>query len=230
MRSLLLLLVVSCLSLVSSVQAQSVDILFQGDTYTAPFYQGRALWSKQSIITLSAIPQGLGAPASLYYLWSKNGTVLGNISGVGKSNMSYKDTLFSKPTIFKVEILNNNDELLAENQISLTPVTPVVLVYENNPLYGFMFHREVASAQSLGEGEATFAGFPFFFSAQSRSASNLTYKWSTNTGISDTRNSVTYRAPDEGGGTARVTLSLSNTDTIAQAINKSFLIQFGNEE
>ena len=49
------------------VNAQSVDLLWQGETYVPPFYKGKSLWSDQSRITLFAIPQGLGNPANLNY-------------------------------------------------------------------------------------------------------------------------------------------------------------------
>src|SRR3990167_742525 len=92
--------------LTTVVLAQSVDILWQGDTYTPPFYKGKSLWSNQSRITFVAIPQGLGNPASLNYKWTKNGTVLGNINGIGKNTLSFTDSILSRPQTIRVDILS----------------------------------------------------------------------------------------------------------------------------
>lgn len=222
-----LLLLTSYFLLPTSLFAQSVDILFQGETYVHPFYQGRALWSQQSQITLTAIPQGLGASSNLNYKWSKNGTVLGSVSGVGKNSLTFMDTLFSKPTNIRVEIVSETDGTLAESSVTLTPTSPVLYIYENNPLYGFMFHREVGGGYALEGKEVTFTAFPFFANARERQAANLSYKWSTNSGAGEAGDSVTYRAPEEGAGTALVKLNLTNEGAVLPALTKNFLIKFG---
>src|SRR3990167_10337236 len=80
------------------LQAEEVDLLWQGNSYVPPFYEGRTLWSSQSRITFLAIPHGagIGNPANLTYKWTKNGTVLGNINGVGKNTLSFIDSILSK--------------------------------------------------------------------------------------------------------------------------------------
>jgi len=90
------------------LRAQEVDILWQGETYTPPFYKGRALWSSQSRITFLAIPHGagIGNPANLTYRWTQNGTVLGNINGIGKNTLSFTDSVLSKPQTIKIDVLS----------------------------------------------------------------------------------------------------------------------------
>src|SRR3989344_1441328 len=102
------ILLISCLLffLPTLVSAQSVDLLWQGETYTPPFFEGRSLWSNQSRVTIVAVPQGLGNASALNYRWTKNDTVLGSLSGVGKSLLSLKDTILSKPQTIKVEVVS----------------------------------------------------------------------------------------------------------------------------
>jgi len=209
------------------LNAQSVDLLWQGEAYTPPFYQGRTLWSKQSRITLVAIPQGLGNPANLNYKWTKTGTVLGNINGVGKNTISFFDSILSKPQNIKVEILASDKTVLASASVAVAPTNPSLAVYENNPLYGFMFHREITGTHKLQGQEVTFTAFPLFFSALNRIDSSINYQWRTNTGEAETKNSVTYRAPDNATGSSEVKVSVSNKDEITQSAKGSFLIEFG---
>ena len=215
--------------LFSTVSAQSVDILWQADTYTPPFYQGKVLWSKQSTITFVAIPDKLGSPRSLVYRWIRNGTVLGSLSGPGKNSLTLTDSILSKAQNIKVEIVSEDDyesPILAETSIVVSPVNSSLIVYENNPLYGFMFHRAIGNTFSLRQGEVTFGAFPMFFVARSRADSALTYAWRTDTGGLETKNTVTYRAPEGASGSSQVSLSVSNESEIAQEAKKSFLVEF----
>jgi len=224
------LFVVSCLLFVgiNQTHAQSVDILWQGEVYTPPFYQGKTFWSKQSRVTLVAVPQGLGNPASLNYKWTKNGTVRGNVNGVGKNTISFTDSILSKGKTIEVEIISGQKSI-ASASVFIKPIAPVLTVYENNPLYGFMFHKEVGDVYDIQAQEITFAMFPLFVSALGRADSVLNYGWETNgknTGIS---NSATYRIPENTSGSSKIGVSFSNTEEITQRAGKSFLVQFENQ-
>jgi hypothetical protein len=230
MKKLFFLTTLYCL-LFSVAQAQSVDILWQGRGYTPPFYQGRTLWSRQSGITLVAIPQGLGNSANLNYKWSRSGTVLGNISGVGKNSINYADSVLSRPQTFKVEIVSGADgeTVLASASVDLAPIDPEILVYENHPLYGFTFHKETGSSYLLRNEEVTFTAFPLFFSAPSRTSNLLSYQWRTNAQDAQKAGSVTYRTPEGASGSARVEAHVTNREMIMQDVRKSFLVQFGEQ-
>lgn len=213
----------------SVVSAQSVDIIWQGDGYTPPFYKGRTAWSYQSGIILTAIPHGLGNPKSLNYEWVQNGTVLGEVSGVGRNTLSFSDTILSKPQEIEIRIISSKDDTLAKSSTIITPVAPSLLVYEDNPLYGFLFHREVGDTYRMGDAEVTLTAFPLFFVAEDMEDRMLSYKWSSNAGGSETRSSVTYRAPEGKGGSSNISLRTSSSVFVMQSASKNFLIQFGNE-
>ena len=223
------LLLASCFLFLASTttHAQSVDLLWQGETYAPPFYKGKSLWSNQSRITFFAMTNGLGNPANLGYKWTKNGTVLGNINGIGKNTLAFTDSILSRPQTIKVEILSEQKTVLASASVFVIPTPPVLAVYENNPLYGFMFHKEMAGEYKLQEKEVTFTAFPLFFSALNRIDNSVEYEWRTNVGDAENKNSVTYRAPDDATGASQIQVSASNKEKILQSSNKSFLIEFG---
>jgi len=228
-RIFILLLVVSYLSLVSSAHAQSVDILWQGEVYTPPFYQGKTFWSKQSRVTLVAIPQGLGNTANLNYKWTKNGTVLGNINGIGRNYLSFVDSILSRPQTIEVAIVSGSGNVLAKTSTLIVPITPALAVYESNPLYGFMFHKEVGEIYDIQGQEVTFAMFPLFVSALGRVDNVLNYRWETNGKTTGSANSATYRIPENVSGSSKIVVNFSNTKEITQRANKSFLVQFENQ-
>lgn len=222
-------MIVYCL-LPTSIFAQSVDLLWQGETYTPPFYKGLSLWSNQSAITLVAITRGAGNPANINYRWIRNGTVLGNVSGVGRNSLSFADSVLSRAQTVTVELVSGDEDVIAESSITLRPFSPSLAIYEDNPLYGFMFHGEVFGTYPIKGSEVTFAAFPMFFSILGRNDPALAYKWRTNTGEVETRNSVTYRVPEQSSGTAAVSSSANNLNLLIQTAKKDFLVEFGKEE
>jgi hypothetical protein len=224
MKKIAVLLLLCLMPIVS--HAQTVDIVWQGTGYSLPFYKGRTVWTKQTQINFLAVPQGLGDPATLDYIWSKNNTVLGNISGIGKNTLSMADTLFSKPVTIKVEIVRGEEELLADSSITLTPASPFVAIYENNPLYGLSLHDAVLNDYSMEGQEVTLTAFPMFFSANRATDQSITYKWGSREG----GNSTTYRAPGGTAGLSKSSVTITHKDNFMQSAFQSFLIQFGGNE
>lgn len=212
----------------SHASAQEVDLLWQGDTYTPPFYEGRSMWSNQSQVTIQAIPNGLGNRASLNYRWTKDGVVLGLVSGVGKSSLTFSDGVFSKPQQIKVEIVGSDDVVRAESSIILSPTLPVLTVYEKNPLYGYMFHKEVDDTYKISGSEISFTAFPLFFTTPNRNSETLRHTWVTNSGEREVLGTVTYRTPEQTSGTSVIQTSLENSGVLMQRVNKTFAVEFDN--
>ncbi len=204
------------------LRAQSVDILWQGETYTPPFYLGKSLWSKESTITLVAMPTGLGSASNLNYRWIRNGTVLGNASGIGRSSISYTDSILSRPQEIRLEIVSGQN-VAASNSIIIVPKAPSLLIFEDNPLYGFMFHEAVRQTYNFPRAEVTFGAFPLFFSN-----SNLEYNWTTNSGETSKTRMVTYRAPADTEGEATVSLRVRSSKLVTQDAHSNFNINFKN--
>ena len=209
--------------------AQTIDLIWQGEGYAPPFYQGRTLWSRQGAITLVAIPHGLGNPATLNYKWTRSGTVLGNLNGVGVNSLSYMDSVLSRTQVITVEIISDQEELLASASVTIAPTSPLLTIYENSPLYGFLVHKEVPGTYEFKEKEVTFTAFPLFFSAPNRDSSALSYSWRANNSPAGTGHSATYRVPDDASGTSAVSIRTSHTKNLIQEAEKGFLVQFGEQ-
>ncbi len=225
-----IIFILSCLFLFTPLfaSAQEVNLIWQGQSYTPPFYKAKSLWANQTKVTFLAISQGLGDPTKLAYRWSRNGTVQGDLSGVGKNTYTFSDDILSQGQDVKVEVLTvdrYDEPVLASQTVQVTPTSPQILVYENNPLYGFLFNKEVGGQYTLQASEVTFDTFPLFFGTKNRNDS-LTYAWHTNTGATETSNSVTYRTPEGTTGTAQVGLTINHTKLLLQTARKDFLVQF----
>ena len=214
------------LALPTLVSAQSVDILWHGEGYTPPFYQGASLWGKQVELNLVAIPQGLGASANLNYRWTRNGTVLGQVSGVGRNTLTFLDTVFSKPQTVSVEIVSSSDEVLASASTNVLPVDQQILIYENSPLYGVLFHREVGSEYPIREGEITLEAIPLFFGVERRVDDLLSLSWRASGAASESGVRAVYRAPTGSSGSSVVEMSASHSWFIMQSASRNLRLRF----
>lgn len=223
---LTLLLTIYCL-LPTPTHAQSVDLLWEGESYAPPFYQGGVPWSKQGYISLVAVPNGLGAPQGLNYKWMRNGTVLGSLSGVGMNTLRLLDSVLSKAQEFRVEVVSIDNEVLAQNTFTIRPRNPELLVYENNPLYGNIFHRALSGEYSLTGGEATLTAFPYLFPTESKDAPSLEYAWRSNAREDGQGSSITYRRPESVSGSTAVSVRVSDPEILLMPVTSGFLIQFG---
>ncbi|MBX4195790.1 hypothetical protein KW796_02455 [Candidatus Parcubacteria bacterium] len=219
------------LPLFSLHAAGEVDLLWQGETYTPPFYKGRALWGTQARIVFTAIPNLPNTdPASLYYRWSKNGTVLGSLSGFNKRSLTISDTILSLPVEIKVDLRDGEEgKVLGSSSVTLSPISAFLLVVEDNPLYGLLLNKTIGATFALEEQEVSFAALPLYAPVTSRNVPALVYAWNTSAGDARTGNKVTYRVPENSSGTSAITLRVTNTRVLIPPLEKSFLIEFGNQ-
>lgn len=232
MKKLFLLLVLGILIPISGIHAEGeVDLIWEANTFTPPFYEGLPLWSNESSITLTAIPNLPNInPNSIIYRWSKNGTILGSLSGVNKNSLSFKDTVLSPPVKVTIDLfLENGSSPIGSATVLLKPTPPKLLIFENNPLYGFMMNKTIRNTFTIREDEVTFSAVPLFSTVSKRTAAAFDYTWLTNTGENRSGNSVTYRAPDGASGSASVTIRAIDSKIIAQPKEVSFLIKFNEQ-
>jgi hypothetical protein len=209
----------------------SVDLLWQGSGYVPPFYEGRQLWGRQTLITFLAIPHVFtpdGAPidpSTLVYRWSKNGTVLEASSGTGKNSLTLNDTILGLPIEVKVEVMADASTLLAYDDENFAPQTPSVLVYLNNPYLGFLFNNEADDGLTEDDNEATFAAFPFLFSTADRTT-NVTYSWQAAGSNVVPGEQITYRSANGENLTSSIHVEAESPNFLAQSAEKDFLVQF----
>jgi hypothetical protein len=169
------------------IQPGAVDIVWEGETFVPPFYQGRPLSSGSSSVRVLAIPllveNGRRVPASeLSYQWSVNGQVLGNKSGRGKSSAEILPPFFNSPFTVSVIATTVNGSIAAQQTTTITPRSPLLILYENAPLSGVNFNRAQTGTVSLIENEMGFRAYPYFVT----NPTNIEYVWEiNNTDVTD---------------------------------------------
>lgn len=169
----------------AAINPTELDLVVDSDSYTPPFYRGWPRPSAGTNLHLQAFPRfkrgSAMVPASeLIYTWRRNGEVLGTISGRGRAAAVIPvEHLFGTDTL-SVEARTADDRLSHVSSIALSAEEPALVLYEDHPLYGVLYHRALSGSAFIPGIEATFAVTPFFAQARSVYDTALRFDWRVN--------------------------------------------------
>lgn len=217
-----------------SFNPAEVDLLWQTNGYTPPFYKGKALFPYQGTVLVAALPQfadkdgGLIPSKDLIYTWKEGDTVIGDSSGLGRNLFVFRGEIPIRDKTVSVIVATIDGTQRASESLTVSPIAPRLLLFENHPLYGFRFERALMEGFELSGEETKIAAFPFYFEVFKRAHSDLTYKWGLN-----------YRAlPDEhlpeiiirrvtiGGGSSLISANAESKSHSFQAANNKLSVLF----
>ncbi len=221
------------------VRAASVDLLWESDGYISPFYRGRSPAAPGGRVLFVAIPHlasSQGGPeiagSNVVYRWSKNGTVLGSLSGVGKNTLTLTAPNIGTMTI-RVDVSAQNGSLVAASQTTIAVSNPKILLYEDDPALGMRFDRSLPNIFTLAKEEERVVAIPFAFSAESRGNENLSYTWTVNgaslaTNQSD-RGTIVLNKAGASGGAASIRLVVEHAVSFMQSAERTIAAQTGGQ-
>ena len=202
-----------------TIRPTEIDLLWEADSYTPPFFAGRALPSAGTSLRMEALTRFRRAdgtlipPKDITFTWRRNGYVIADASGRGK----YRATLASPPLfgtdIISVEARSTDGSLSGEASARIPSIEPILALYENHPLFGVLYHRALGAQNTFPEVEKSFAAVPYFADAGSPADTALIWEWSVEKnaiGNDPSRpNEITVNA--EGStGIANIDLALSH--------------------
>lgn len=220
-----------------SLTPASVDLMWQSDGYTPPFYRGKTMFGHQNTITFIAIPHMSSAgevnPQSYIYKWTQNGKALQDSSGYGKNTLTVTGSIISRPLKIEVEVSTPSSYATAYGYINVTPTDPFVLLYNKSPLYGIEFQKAIQGYVNMTEPEITVVATPMFFGIKNLTSPEISYAWSINgSSINNSlRDYMQVFRPKEGtSGTSNITVKVEHLDKILQFSSRSFNLSFGNQQ
>lgn len=218
-----------------TISPSNITFFWQSNTYAPPFYEGKALFTKQSDITVVAVPefnngQGTIDPSALIYEWTLNDYVLDSKSGYGKQSLTLTGNYFGRPEILSVKVTSSDGSISSNKKIVLTPKDPLVLIYENNPLLGILTNHAVTGDFNLQKNstEVSFFAAPYFFRPDLLSSKETSYAWEMNgNSIPESNgNTITFRNDTGTAGRSSVSLDALQKNTLSGSGSANFSIIF----
>jgi hypothetical protein len=213
------------------IRPSIIDLVWNAETYSPPFYRGKALSGHRSRVRVTATPQlvdsngNLLNSKSLIYNWRENSTVLNDQSGLGKDVLILEGKLITRPRkiTVTVESLDGNSKSLGS--VVVNRHNPSVLIYQNNPLYGIMFNHALTEVPLLDQ-EISLVAIPYFFNVLSRNSEKIEYSWTQNdrgVGLPSQGSSITFGLPNgtELNKEIRIGVKAQNKEVPAQLGNRN---------
>lgn len=217
------------------IQPSDVDILWEADTYTPPFYKGKALPSSQSYIKAVAVSKfitknGKVKAEDLMYRWKKSYTPNPNDSGIGKNTYIYRGTYTFNANTIETTISTPNNELSLSKKIVVNIIEPKIVFYEDRPLEGVRYESALSGSVNMKAKEITLQSAPYFFSFSNADNNGAVFTWRVDGKRHDIntekKSSFVIRAPDTGTGSAGVALEISNRGYDLQKASKNITLSY----
>jgi hypothetical protein len=213
-----------------------LTILWQADTYTPPFYRGKALLSAQAAVKVIAIPDNSSSKnalsaGNLAYVWKQDGVNVTSASGYAKNSFTFPAPIPSKVTSVKVLASSMDGSASTEKQINLSLSDPFILFYENSPLLGVWYNQPIGSTYSLSKKEFTVSAVPYFFSNTHTDSPVVNYNWTINgSPVNNAGPSITLRNSAGLAGDSLVTLAADGITKVFQSATQSLVVHFTNND
>ncbi|MDE1875011.1 MAG: hypothetical protein KGH68_03030 [Patescibacteria group bacterium] len=217
-----------------TIHPGSVALLWQTDGYTPPFYQGKALEAYGSTFKVTAVPDITDSngvqisPKNLVYTWQENGNTDDAQSGYGKDSFIGKQSSYvsGKDQVI-VDVSTVSRSAGAETAITISPMVPETLLYEDSPLYGILYNSALPSTLNLSTPEITLRAEPFDLSTSNPLSGLLTYDWTMN-GVTvpafQNKNEITLRSTGATGSESDVGLTIQHKTDVLQGGQASIAI------
>ena len=220
-----------------AIRSANVDLVWQANSYTPPFYRGKALAPSESFIKIVAMPNMISEggrrlrSSEVTFIWKRNGIVIGSQSGTGKDTFTFKSgRLPEDEPLIEVEATSPQNNLRAYGRLAVPITSPSILFYEEDPLRGVLLERALSQGFTLDKSEMTIVAYPYFAEGTGIENSDLAYEWRINNGSvepSGRANVLTVRAPG-GNGVSSISFSTQNSQKLFESAVQNIAVEFGN--
>lgn len=214
----------------------SIDLLWEANSYVPPFYKGRAIPTSGSTIRLLAVPHfvepdGTAVPPSdIDFTWKFNNGTDKAQSGIGESSATFPAAVLYGADTIEVDASTPDGTLAGQTNITIQTQSPQLVLYEDNPLFGIMYHAAVGSSQNASESEVSYAAVPYFAAAASPNDSSLAYEWNVNGSAvaADAADPSEITISASSSGQAQVQLSVSKPSDPFFSASGFWTVNFGS--
>ncbi len=217
----------------------TVTLIWEADTYTPPFYRGKALYAPGADLKVMAVPSVYDNSGSLIpkneltFKWSIDEEADASVSGRGRDVLYLSGKQLNEQEIVSVEVLRSDKLKVASSETIIPATQPLVRFYKRDPLRGVLYDRSIFGTTRLTDTETTLQVEPFFISGGSREPYRLIYTWTLNDQEVDPqgadRSAITLRQTNGQTGFAKLVVTFQNSDLkkLLQQASATLGVEFG---
>lgn len=210
------------------VSPSDIDILWESfDGYTPPFYKGKSLPTRGSVIKVVAIPNsntitsGIG---KIDYTWKNNDSTQEGNSGYNKNSYLFKNSVFEIINNIEVQASSVSGNYNAVKSIEIPVYKPSLVFYKKSPTEGVLFNNGIINEHNMTESQATFVASPYNL-AIGNNINLFNYSWTINgdSVVTPKKGEITIR-PTTTGGYVEIGLEIENPRELFQKVTNIFTV------
>ena len=164
------------------IAPSEIDLLWEAQTYTPPFYKGKALPTYKSLVKMTAIPRynsEMSDPSRFTYLWKYNRT-LGVGEGLGRTSALIDVGYAGTPIPVTLDVSLPGEDWSGSQYTTVTAKEASLVLYEQAPLLGIQFNHALRTEITGSGNQFTLRAVPYFFSKEDQENGDLFYGWTVN--------------------------------------------------
>jgi len=212
-----------------TIEPTNIDLLWEANTYTPPFYRGKALPTYKSSIKVLALPSGKNINTKFIYNWSIDS--LNNIAGSSGYNQKTFTTFGSYAGYSRkinVSMTSFDKFIKAKKTIKIESVAPELVFYENNPLMGTIFNNALYGIREIKSNDFSVKAEPYYVSRGE--LKNVQYKWGVGKDRVESKDNkekmITFTKPENGSGKVQVQAHFKNTANTYQEARSGVYLSY----
>jgi hypothetical protein len=206
-----------------SISPSEIELLWESiDGYVPPFYKGKALPSRGSVIKAVAIPNTdtiKSGSGNVSYSWKNNDNAVTDASGYNKNSFVFSNDLFDTENMITVIASSVSENYNAERTITIPSYSPKVIFYKKSPTEGTLYNNALNSDTIFTGDEMTMVAVPYFLAIKG-SEDAFNYNWNINGDPIATpfkKTELTIR-PTARGGYADISVTFENISKLFQKV------------
>lgn len=215
----------------------TIDLIWEAaDAYAPPFYKGKKIPMKESLVRITAIPETqLIAPADapkLIYYWDNNYVRDIDGSGFGKQYYEFYANPINDEEFISVTSNDRRENSFANNSVKIPTgkFLPETLFYEINNNNRVMTNRALNNFNNTDKSQIKLSFHPLHFSTTQTNFTDIFVNWKINNNSQApqdfSRQNELFVAPQESSGSALIGVELEGIKNILQKHEESFRLSF----
>jgi len=208
------------------IQPEDVALVAEPVASAPVLYSGKPLVPMEGSVRVVAVANFQDVkgktvdPSTLSYLWTVDGTQIADSSGIGREAVLVASPLEYRSRTVSVAITSQDGSLVGGADLSLSPESPSVYIYENDPLLGILFDHVLSDQYAITGAENTLYAAPFSFPITDGPPS---IRWFLNGDQAQTGSSITLKPTGTGAGSASLSLTATAGDSASATTDLSIL-------
>lgn len=204
------------------------------DSYTPPFYRGKALPTPSSEIKVVAMPEikdgtSMADPRNMTYAWKKDYTNNTDGSGYGKNYFLYTNDYLDDSNSIEVKATTIDQKNTSQASIDIVTSEVKIVFYKNDSKMGTLWEKALLNGYKI-MGPEIVEAIPYFISPKDIRIPTLTFSWFINdTQIpvpSYRKNTMPLAVQPGTSGTSKLKLSIDSTTKIFASASKEINVNF----